>query len=309
MILFAPILLTTLILLGPQFSMAEIIAIIDTGLDSQSELVRGQLWTNPREIPGNGLDDDGDGFIDDVHGWNFSQNNADLTDQIGHGTHVAHLIATKATEGGVLNQLMILKYFRIQNSAEENFKNCLKAFRYAIDHGATVINFSGGGYGTNAEEQALLAEAEQKNILIIAAAGNDHSNNDRTPFFPASSHFRNILSVGSISAAGIPSRFSNYGSNSVSLFYFGENIESLSLGGKKARMSGTSQATAQFTGELIKLMSEKEFSREDLADKVRLSSGQDQRFHPEILRAFRDSKQTALGVRFYQVLTRTAALH
>lgn len=228
-----------------------VIAVIDTGADLNLPLLKKYLWTNLSEKP-NLRDDDGNGFKDDLHGWNFAENSADLRDHHGHGTHIASLIASQLEELSLGNharpvRLMILKYYRPEADGPTNLKNSLRAFRYALQKGADIINYSGGGRVPSAEEEELLRQATQQKVLVVAAAGNESLNSDRNPFFPANYPFSNILSVGSMGKNQLPVRSSNFGERGVDLMAIGEAVEALLPGGRRGRMTGTSQATAMVT--------------------------------------------------------------
>lgn len=223
-----------------------VVAVVDTGADTEHPALRDSLWTNPGEAgvddrgrnkANNGVDDDGNGFIDDVHGWNFVDNNNDLSDHHGHGTHVAGLIAPSA-------QVMILKYYDIHSSGSENLFHTLQALQYAIRMKAQIINYSGGGTDPNLHEEKILKEAQEKNILVVAAAGNEKSDNDTEGFYPASYGLSNIVSVTAIDQNGRVLKSSNYGAHSVDLAAPGKDILSALPGGHYGTMTGTSQATA-----------------------------------------------------------------
>jgi len=246
-----------------QDTIAPIIAVIDTGVDLSHPCLESALWTNPGESgldkngknrATNGVDDDNNGFIDDVHGWNFAEDNSSLLDQHGHGTHIAGIIACPMTEGPRPEvQMMILKYFSVQASAPENLRHSIQALRYAIQMRARMINYSSGGTGFNAEEFKTLQLAEKNEILVIAAAGNEHRNTDQIPYYPASYALSNVLSVTSISSQKTLSPFSNFGPHSVHLAALGEDIISLLPEKRFGTLSGTSQATARVTHALVRL--------------------------------------------------------
>lgn len=238
-----------------------VIAIIDTGIDQQE--FADLLWRNPFESA-DGVDNDRNGLIDDVHGYNFIGDNHRIDDRHGHGTHVAGIIRRqlKLREalglGGRPVRLMILKYYDPGVPARETMRASLRAFRYAIDRGADIINYSGGGAAPSAEEEALLAEAARRNILLVAAAGNEGADSDESPFFPAGYGTPNILSVGATDAGTGPVPSSNYGRRSVDLTAPGAQILSQLPGGRTGRMTGTSQATAFVTAAAALVMSEHE---------------------------------------------------
>lgn len=204
-----------------------IVAVIDTGAELDHPALRTHLWRGP----------------DGLSGWNFINQNSDLTDRHGHGTHVAGMIAKLAPEA----KLMVLKYYEPQTSPEQTLRATIEAFRYAIRNHADVINYSGGGLLPNEEERAVLGEARRAGILVVAAAGNESDNSDRRPFYPANYLLPNILSVGAVGRSG-PLVTSNFGLGSVDISSLGENLVSALPQHRWGPMTGTSQATAVVTG-------------------------------------------------------------
>ncbi len=251
------------------------VAVVDTGIDAHHPALRSALWTNPGEIPMNGIDDDGNGFIDDVHGWNFVNDSNDLTDFQGHGTHISGLIAAQSPQfqGVAPNaKIMALKYYDPKLSSYQNLKNAIRAFKYAIQMKAQIINFSGGGPGSNLEEENILREAEKSKILVVAASGNDSVDTDRFPYFPAGYPLANIVSVTATDALKQLPRFANYGARSIQIAAPGENIRSTAIGGGYIELSGTSQSTAIVTGVAALLLSQSSLPLEDLISKLRAGS-------------------------------------
>ncbi|HRK08393.1 MAG TPA: S8 family peptidase [Pseudobdellovibrionaceae bacterium] len=250
-----------------------IVAVIDTGIDLKHKDLVDNLWVNKgetgkdsqgRDKATNGVDDDGNGFVDDVHGWNFVSNNADLSDNHGHGTHIAGIVGAKGGNGfgisGVAPKVTIMpiKYYDPKVPGANNLKNTIQSIRYAIRMGAQIINYSGGGMEYSAEEFAAIKEAEKKGILFIAAAGNERSNSDDPSkhYYPADYELSNIISVTAVNRDEIkvlPS--SNYGVRTVDLAAPGENIYSTLPGNNFGLMTGTSQATAFVTGVAVLIMS------------------------------------------------------
>lgn len=250
-------------------SESVIVAVIDTGLDLKQPLLKDHLWTNPGETgldrhgqnkENNGLDDDRNGFVDDVHGWNFAANSNDITDQHGHGTHIAGIIAAGRDSSENFQglapeaQIMVLKYFDPHTPGLDNLRNSTRALHYAVQMGAKIINYSGGGTDASVEEEEILKNAERKGILLVAAAGNEKANSDNRPFFPAGYGLSNILSVAAIdkTSALLPS--SNYGKKSVDVAAPGLQILSTLPGGKFGTMTGTSQATAYVSGTAAQIL-------------------------------------------------------
>jgi len=263
-----------------------VIAVIDTGADVQHKDLSDNLWVNPGESgvvasefckkqqnPSsvkecnrsiNGVDDDGNGFVDDVHGWNFVHNSNQLTDNHGHGTHIAGIIAAKNGNGyGITGvapnvSIMALKYYDPKAPGTNNLKNTVNAIRYAIKMKANIINYSGGGTDYSAEEFAAVKEAEKAGILFVAAAGNERSNSDESGkhYYPADYGLTNIISVTAVNKEEtkvLPT--SNYGVRTVDLAAPGENIYSTLPNNSYGVMTGTSQATAFVTGVAALIMS------------------------------------------------------
>ncbi len=265
-----------------QGSKDVIVAVIDTGADIFHKGIRDNLWTNLGETgkdkygmskENNNIDDDGNGYIDDVHGYSFVQNNGTaLTDNHSHGTHIAGIIGARGTKAGESRgvcpnvSLMILKYYDPKVPNTNNLKNTVEAIKYAVkmkdqlDRQAKakgspvvnmIINYSGGGTEFSQEEHDAVKLAGEHGILFVAAAGNEHSNSDEKGkhYYPADYGLPNIISVTAINkidTAVLAS--SNYGVRSVDLAAPGENIYSTTPGGQYNLMTGTSQATAFVTG-------------------------------------------------------------
>ncbi len=236
-----------------------IVAIIDTGADINHPDLKENIWQNLSEIPNNGMDDDGNGFVDDFHGWNFVSHNSDLTDNHGHGTHISGIVGAKGDKAlGVAPEvsLMILKYFDPKNPGSDSVAQAISAMKYAIKMGANIINFSAGGPYFSEEEYAVLKEANEKGVLVIAAAGNEKNNSDVINFFPADYALPNILSVTAIDESRQILNSSNYGERTVDIAAPGRDIYSTLPKGNYGRLSGTSQATAFATGVAALLMSD-----------------------------------------------------
>jgi thermitase len=255
------------------------VAVIDTGIDSGHPDLNDNLWVNEgesgldqngNEKASNGIDDDGNGYIDDVHGWNFVFNNSNLEDNHGHGTHIAGIIGASGRSRlmGVAPDvsLMVLKYFDPKKINQDPLSATVEAIHYAIEMGADVINYSGGGVTPNAKEREAIELAASKGILFVAAAGNERSNSDIHAYYPADYGLPNILSITAIDDHSRVLKTSNYGERTVHLAAPGENILSTLPGGKYGELTGTSQATAFATGVAVLLMA----ARQELRDPASL---------------------------------------
>lgn len=265
-----------------------VVAVIDTGIDVRHEDLKANLWTNPGEIgkdkngrdrSKNGIDDDANGFVDDVHGWNFVSNNHDLTDNHGHGSHIAGIIGAEAGNGtGIAGiapkvSLMILKYYDPKVPKTDNLKNTVEAIRYAIKQRVNVINYSGGGTEFSKDEHDAIEEARQAGILFVAAAGNERSNSDKFKYYPADYELSNIISVTAIDPGTEVLPSSNYGIETVDIAAPGQNILSTLPNNSYGYMTGTSQATAFVTGAAVLVMARRENFTPEEVKRYILSTG------------------------------------
>ncbi|MGZ3721781.1 MAG: S8 family peptidase [Bdellovibrionales bacterium] len=240
-----------------------VVCVIDTGADTSHPDLKANLWVNKGESgkdrngkdkASNHIDDDGNGFIDDVHGWNFVANNNDLKDEHGHGTHIAGIIGAEGGNGigisGVSPKvsLMILKYYDAHGNDLNNLVNTVKAIDYAVNKDCNIINYSGGGIAPSPEERAAIERANKKGILFVAAAGNERSNSDVRKYYPADYGLDNILSVTAIDRFQNVLPTSNFGEQTVDIAAPGNDIISTLPGGQYGYMTGTSQATAFASG-------------------------------------------------------------
>jgi len=207
-----------------------IIAVIDSGIDYNHPDLKNNIWINEDEIPGNGIDDDANGYIDDVRGWNFTDDNNDPLDSNFHGTHVAGVIAAQGNNSTGISgvcwtvKIMALKFLDPLGSGYVSDE--VSAIEYAIDNGAHIINASFGDPGISNPESEAIEKALNAGILFITAAGNTGTNIDVSPLYPASYSFSNIISVtASNQDDGLP-LWGNYGSLSVDVAAPGTNIYS-----------------------------------------------------------------------------------
>ncbi len=207
---------------------STIVAVIDTGADVSHPALEGAF----------------------VEGVNFVTRKPGSFDDQGHGTHISGIIHTFAPNVKILP----LKFYSDANPGSVNVKNTVAAISYAVDHGAKIINYSGGGPEFNEDELLALKRAEAKGVLVVAAAGNEHQLLAGT-YYPASYFYRlkNLIVVGALDTMGNKAATSNFGTG-VDIFAPGENIFSTLPGGRYGYMSGTSQATAFVTGAAALLM-------------------------------------------------------
>ncbi len=247
-----------------------VVAVTDTGAMIDHTDLKDNLWMNEAELNGiAGEDDDGNGYVDDIYGYDFPKDTGTLGDRVGHGTHVSGTIGAQGNNGtGVVGvnwdvSLMTLNIFPDRGSA--TLDKIIDAIKYAADNGAHVINASWGGPAPDPnDEEAIEAyeqlkqvikEAGDAGVLFVAAAGNSGNDSDSRPLYPAAFDLDNIISVGSMTSTGRRSFFSNYGKVSVDVFAPGSNIVSTTNNGRTGRLSGTSMASPHVAGIAALLLS------------------------------------------------------
>ena len=238
-----------------------IVAVIDTGVRYTHEDLADNIWVNPREIPGNGIDDDGDGFVDDVHGINAINNTGNPMDDHGHGTHVSGTIGAVGNNSvgvvGVAWKVQIMACKFLDSSGNGFISDAVKCIDYARSKGAKVINASWGS--TSFTSQALhdaIDSARQAGIIWVAAAGNSSEDNAVDPIYPASYDLDNIISVAATTRTDDLAFFSNYGATTVELGAPGAAIFSCWNGSDSdyRYYDGTSMAAPHVTGTCALLM-------------------------------------------------------
>ena len=239
-----------------------VVADIDTGLDLGHVDFAGNIYINPGEIPGNGIDDDANGYIDDVNGWDFARDDNNPNEEAicgGHGTHTAGTIGARGNNGiGVTGvnwdvKIMPLKifkvYFVILCSASS--ADIISAIDYAAMMGVRVSNNSyGGGPYSQAEYDAIRASKS----IFVAAAGNENINTDITPNYPSAYNLSNIIAVAATDHNDNRAWFSNYGTTTVDLAAPGVSILSTTPNDTYSLFDGTSMATPHVTGAVALLM-------------------------------------------------------
>ena len=242
-----------------------VVAIVDSGIDFNHPDLAANIWTNPREIAGNGRDDDGNGYVDDVHGWDFVDNDNLPQDGFWHGTHVAGIIGAVGNNGigvsGVSQQVSILP-LRFQNNSGLGYTGAaVSALNYVTQlklAGVPIVatNISwGGGTSTSLSLQTALQAQANAGITVVVASGNNGGDNDAVPRYPSSYAFSNIIAVAGSDTSDNLLGFSNYGATSVDLAAPGAGILSTVPGGGYAAISGTSMAAPHVTGPVALLAS------------------------------------------------------
>ena len=228
-----------------------VVAVVDTGVDTGHRELSSSIWVNSGEIPGNGRDDDHNGFVDDVAGWDFVDDDNNASDENGHGTHVAGTIAA-ANDGygstGIAYGAAIMAIRVLDGDGSGLISDVAAGIRYAVDNGADIINLSlGGGYSSAL--RSALAYADQNGVFVVAAAGNESA---ATPAYPAafSAELTNVLSVGAHDAYDAIASFSNRvgAGGAVQVDAPGVGIYSTLPGNRYGRYSGTSMAAPHVAG-------------------------------------------------------------
>ncbi len=230
------------------------VAVIDTGVDTSHPDLAGRLWTNAGEIASNGIDDDLNGYVDDVGGWNFY----DWTNQVysaadgdSHGTHVAGIIAGQRGNGagiaGVADnaRIMPLKFLKPSGGYTSD---AIVAIQYAVAQGAKVINASWGGAGYSQPLCDAISIAGDAGVLFVAAAGNATNNNDASALWPSNCPASSLVSVAATTPSDGLASFSNWGATQVDVGAPGESVYSTIPGGLYGYKSGTSMAAPQVSG-------------------------------------------------------------
>ena len=233
------------------------VGLLDTGMQlNHSDLV-GNLWTNPNEIKGNGIDDDRNGYVDDVHGWNFVNDNNDSSDNDGHGTAVAGVLGAEGDNGlgivGVNWRVSLVPLKFLSSEGIGTTSDAVEAIRYSIRMGIEITCNSWGGTVNSTTLLNVISDANAANQLFVAAAGNDGVNIDTVgnANYPAEFNLPNIVSVAATDDNDNLAPYSNFGRTTVDIAAAGTNIVStaLSYGNGDYRFeSGTSMATPQVAG-------------------------------------------------------------
>lgn len=238
-----------------------IVAVIDTGVDYTHEDLLPNIWRNLKEIPNNGIDDDNNGYIDDVIGWDFVSNDNKPFDLAvepvqlllgggnpGHGTHCAGNVGARSGNNlgiaGVAPNVSIMPLRFISDKGEGTTADAIKAIRYAVDNGARVLSNSWGSEGDDPAEEVenkalkdAITYAQDKDVIFVAAAGNGHqgvgydNDTDAKPGFPASYDMDNIISVAAVDIQDQLGSFSNWGVKTVDIAAPGVKVFSTTVGG------------------------------------------------------------------------------
>lgn len=239
-----------------------IVAVIDTGVDWNHEDLKENIYTNPGEagvLASNGKDDDNNGFVDDVHGWNFQNNTNKSMDDNHHGTHCSGTIGAVGNNGigiaGVNWNTNILPIKFLDKDGSGDAADAIEGINYAVKMGARVLNNSWGGGAYSKALKDAIEKANKKSVIFVAAAGNNSLNIDVSPSYPASYEVANVISVAATTSWDEKASFSNYGLKTVHIAAPGEDIYSTFPNNQYGYLSGTSMAAPHVTGIVALMLS------------------------------------------------------
>lgn len=237
-------------------SKSIVVGMVDSGIRNTHEDLAANIWKNTGEVAGNGVDDDGNGYIDDTWGWDFWNGDNNALDDNGHGTHTAGTVGAVGNNGkgvtGVCWSVSLAGLKIGSRSGSVSSSAGISAINYCVGKGIKLSNHSWGGTGYSATFDTAVTNARSAGHMIVCAAGNSAINNEVTPFYPASYSQDNVISVASIDNNDKLSSFSNYGSTRVDLGAPGSTIYSTYIRNNSnsayAYLSGTSMAAPHVTG-------------------------------------------------------------
>ncbi|MGQ9810917.1 MAG: S8 family serine peptidase, partial [bacterium] len=230
-----------------------LVVVIDTGTDYNHADLAANMWVNPNEIPGNGIDDDGNGFVDDVRGWDFYNNDNDPMDDNGHGTHCAGTIGAVGNNGtgvvGVNWTVKIMPVKFLSSGGSGYTSGAVQSIQYALTiPGVKVMSNSWGGGGYSQALYDAIVEAYNAGVLFVCAAGNSAVNTDTSPMYPACYDVPNVMSIAATDHNDQLASFSNWGPTTVDLGAPGVDVVSTLPGNSYGSLSGTSMATPHVSG-------------------------------------------------------------
>ncbi len=229
-----------------------VVAVIDSGVDYNHEDLRANMWRNPGEILGNGIDDDGNGYVDDYHGIDAINNSGDPMDDDGHGTHASGSIAAVGNNGigvtGVCWNCKIMALRFLSKDGGGSISDEIECIQYAVNQGVKIVNGSFGEYSFARSEKEAIDAARNSGVLFMFAVGNNGENNDTKPHYPSSNNSENIIAVGISDRFDRLVSWSDYGLTTVDVAAPGDDILSTVLNNGYKRESGSSMATPHVAG-------------------------------------------------------------
>ena len=223
------------------------IAVLDTGTQYDHPDLKGNVWHNPDEKKGNGVDDDRNGYVDDYYGVDLVDGRGSGNDDNGHGTHVSGIIGGDGNNAtgisGLCWSASIVPVKFMNSRGKGSSSASVEAIDYAVASGAKIINGSFGAPSKSSALEDAVDYAQKKGVLLVFAAGNDGSDNDKSPVYPASFTNSNIITVAAVTSTGALASFSNFGRKGVDLGAPGDTIVSTYFGSRYKSLSGTSMAS------------------------------------------------------------------
>ena len=228
------------------------VAVLDSGIDASHPELRDNLWTNHAEVAGNGLDDDRNGYVDDVHGADVVNGDGDPADGLGHGTSVAGIIGARGDNGigisGVAWRVRLMPVKVLADNGWGTTVSVIEGLRYSLAGGARVINMSINGAQPSRALEEAIRDAEAQGALVVTSAGNDGLDRDQVASYPASIQSPAVLTVASTGRAGGLAYASAFGRTEVDVAAPGEDVLTTDLDGRYVSRSGTSYAAAYVSG-------------------------------------------------------------
>jgi hypothetical protein len=245
-----------------QTAETSIVAVVDSGIDFTHPDLQGVAWENEKEVAGNGIDDDANGYVDDRLGIDVATRQSDPMDAFGHGTHIAGIIGALPENQlgirGLVPNVKIVAVKIFDDRGAGSLAGALEALEYVEQlrlRGVPIraVNASWGGSGPSQALKETIERLGALGVIVAAAAGNQNNNNDQNPEYPASFSSPTLLSVAALNESGKRSNFSNFGSSTVDIAAPGEGVVSTISGGRYAYYSGTSMAAPFVTGAVALL--------------------------------------------------------
>jgi thermitase len=227
------------------------VAILDTGIDTDHPDLASNVYKSS-DKPNNGKDDDKNGYVDDTYGWNVINGKGSGEDDNGHGTHVSGIVAGRGNNANGISgicwsaKLVAVKF--MNSKGKGSTSDAIDGIDYAVKNGAKIINCSFGSSSKSSALHDAVDYAQDHNVLLVVAAGNDGENIDKNPEYPASYTDSNILTVAASTNEDTLASFSNFGSTAVDVAAPGDNIYSTYKGGGYRYLSGTSMAAPYAAG-------------------------------------------------------------
>jgi thermitase len=250
-----------------------LVAVIDTGILYTHPDLADNVWVNEAEQNGQaGVDDDQNGYIDDIHGYDFYNNDGDPLDDHGHGSHCSGTIGAKGNDGkgivGVAWDVKIMGVKFLAGDGSGTLEGAVQAIDYATKNGAKIQSNSWGGGGYSRALEESIENADKAGALFVAAAGNESNNNDSYPSYPNSFSVPNILSVAALDNRGQLASFSNYGRSKVHVAAPGVNVFSSTTAGYES-WSGTSMSAPHVSGiAALVLANEPKITHHELKNRI-----------------------------------------